>query len=212
MKTLFWNVDTQKDFMFENGKLAVPDAMQIVPNLRALTNYAAENGYTVMNTADWHVRGDAEISNKPDFATTYPMHCEKDTEGAKFILATTPKNPYVIDCREGTYDPGKLNTERNLVLYKNKFDAFTGNDLTGEVVGQLNPDKVVVYGVALNVCVDQAVMGNVQAGREVYAVTDAMKDLPGLPGELATEAVLDKWRANNVRFVTTKDVLENKLG
>jgi nicotinamidase-related amidase len=215
-KIIFWNVDTQYDFMRDDdsyrGKLAVPGARDIEENLLRLTQHARENNYGVINTADWHIWGDAEISREPNFVSTYPMHCERETLGAKFVPATDPFNPYVIDCRDGKYEEDKVRTERNIVLYKNQFDAFAGNKLTKEVVNLKNPNSVIVYGVALNVCDDFAIMGNIEAGRKVYAVLDAMKDLPHLAQTpLATNLVLEKWKANKVRFVTTKDVLEGRL-
>ncbi len=39
---IFWNVDTQYDFMRPDGKLYVQDAEQIEPNLEYLTRLAAE--------------------------------------------------------------------------------------------------------------------------------------------------------------------------
>lgn len=215
-KIIFWNVDTQYDFMRNDesfkGALPVPGAREIEGNLAKLTKCAFEKGYHVINTADWHIWGDEEISKEPNFVTTYPMHCEKGTRGAKFVPVTEPRRPYIIDCRDESYDRDRVINARNVVLYKNKFDAFAGNSLTQEVGRLKNPKKVVVYGVALNVCDDFAVMGNIREGRKVYAVLDAMKDLPHLKGTpLDTEAVLQKWKDANVRFVTTKDVLEGRL-
>lgn len=216
MKTLFWNVDTQYDFMRDDeshrGALAVPDARSIEGNLAKLTDFARDNGYHIINTADWHIPSDPEISERPNLQTTYPMHCERNTRGAEFVPATRPINPYIINCRGGAYGVKEMEEEREIVVYKNEFDAFTGNTLTKTLVDIKNPDRVIVYGVALNVCDDYAVMGNVREGREVYAVLDAMKDLPHLAGTpLDTERVLNKWKASGVKFVNTKDVLEDRL-
>ena len=43
MKHLLWNVDTQIDFMNENGKLPVPDAHEIRNNLQKITQCASDN-------------------------------------------------------------------------------------------------------------------------------------------------------------------------
>jgi len=37
---LFWDVDTQVDFMRADGKLYVPEAESLVPNLKRLTDHA----------------------------------------------------------------------------------------------------------------------------------------------------------------------------
>ena len=39
-RVIFWDVDTQYDFMKADGKLYVPDAEQLIPNLKKLTDYA----------------------------------------------------------------------------------------------------------------------------------------------------------------------------
>ena len=57
MKTIFWNVDTQYDFMRDDssfkGALAVPGAKSIEKNLKKLTDFARENEYQIVNTADY---------------------------------------------------------------------------------------------------------------------------------------------------------------
>ena len=45
-------------------------------------------------------------------------------------------------------------------------------------------------------------MGNVARGREVYAVLDAMKELPHLP----LEDTLNKWKEAGVKFIKTAEV------
>ena len=54
MKIIFWNVDTQKDFMNKDGKLYVQGAEEIKSNLKRLTNLAKAYNITVVNTGDYH--------------------------------------------------------------------------------------------------------------------------------------------------------------
>lgn len=214
MKKIFWNVDTQYDFMRDDesfrGTLPVPNAREIEGNLAQLTKYAKQNGIYVVNSADWHTLDDEEIDAKsPNFVDTYPPHCMANTRGAEYIPATRPENLYRLIRNAKKIDARKLKGAENLVIEKYKFDVFAGNPLAAEAVDILNPEKVVVYGVALNVCDDFAVMGNAERGRTVYAVIDAMKDLPHLAGTpLDTKKVLEKWKNAGVEFTTTKDVLE----
>ncbi|NQU88116.1 MAG: cysteine hydrolase, partial [Mariniphaga sp.] len=48
-KILFWNVDTQKDFIDPDGKLYVPGAELIKGNLNVLTELAIKNKIRVVN-------------------------------------------------------------------------------------------------------------------------------------------------------------------
>lgn len=155
---LFWNVDTQKDFMLRDGALYVQDAEKIKWKLLILTEFAKKYDIKVVNTADWHDKDSKELSDKPDFINTFPEHCMKDTNGADFIPETRPDNYYVIDWAEITLLYGLLQM-RNIVILKDKFDVFEGNPFTEEVLKVLNPSEVIVYGVASNVCVDYAIKG-----------------------------------------------------
>lgn len=206
MERIFWNVDTQKDFMNADGGLYVPNAEVIKPNLAMLTQYARDNGVKVINTADWHNEQTEEISAEPDFAKTFPKHCMQYTDGAQFIPETNPEDPYKIDWNMPSMNPTEFKNNRNVVIYKDKFDVFEGSPYAGMIVNSfLKPEKAVVYGVATNVCVDAAVRGLLERKVEVYVPTDAIKELPGLP------LPYDQWQELGAKLVTTKDILEGRL-
>ncbi len=210
--TIFWNVDTQYDFMRDDeeyhGKLVIPGARKIEGNLERLTALAAERELRVVNTADWHRRSSPEISETPDFRTTYPLHCLQGTKGAEYVPATRPENPFVINWMDAIIDPRKLQEgvqkHRSIVLYKDEFDVFhfRGGPHTDKILEILQPDRAIVYGVATNVCVDFAVRGLRKRGVEVYVPTDAIKELPHLP----LSETLERWRAEGVHLITTADV------
>src|SRR5438132_1186884 len=90
-RVIFWDVDTQYDFMKADGKLYVPDAEQLIPNLRKLTDYAHGHGIRIVASADDHVVNHSEISANPDWKTTFPPHCLRGTPGQrKLALAGRP--------------------------------------------------------------------------------------------------------------------------
>ena len=204
MKTIFWNVDTQRDFMNEDGALYVPSAEEIKEKLAKITQLAARDNIQVVNTADWHARDSEEISGTPDYKTTFPAHCLIGTDGAMFIPETMPRNRPVsyIYWRQCVPDFEEVKAARNIVLHKDKFDVFAGNPHTDDVLRAINPNRAVVYGVATNVCVDLAVMGLRQRGVEVYVPLDAIKELPQLP----LEETLDKWKEAGANLIQTRDL------
>lgn len=188
VSTVFWNVDTQFDFMRKEGKLYVPDAEKIEPALRKLTGLAASYGLVVVNTADSHDKNSHELSDKPDFVTTFPEHCMYGTPGAEFVPATKPEDAYLLDWRDKTLDERLLAEHRNIVLTKDDFDVFHkthGSPHAEAVLAYLKPGRAFVYGVAANVCVDFAVQGLLDRGKEVYVIADAIKGLPGIPDPTA---------------------------
>ncbi|NCN86805.1 cysteine hydrolase [archaeon] len=206
MKTIFWNVDTQYDFMNPDGKLSISNAMSITKNLEKLTNFARENKYQIVNTADWHNKYSKELSKKPDYRMTFPEHCMAETSGAEFIDETKPINPYVVDWQNQNwqYSDCKIRTSQEIVIYKDFFNIFEGNRFTKQVLDALNPNRIIIYGVASDVCVDQAIKGLRAMNKEVYVPVDAIKELD--PNGL--EELLNKWLFHGVKLTKTEDIMK----
>jgi len=204
-RTVFWDVDTQVDFMLAGGALPVPGAEAIRPNLGRLTEGARAAGITIVHTADDHDPGDPELSAEPDFVETFPPHCLRGTGGARRMPETAP-GPGAADIPpDGAgVDLAALSAAGEVVLRKNRFDAFS-NPATAPLLRALAPDRVVVYGVALEVCDRYAVEGllALEAGIEVVVVEDAVAALdPARGAEL-----LDGWKQRGVRIASTAEVV-----
>jgi nicotinamidase/pyrazinamidase len=203
--TLFWDVDTQVDFMLPSGSLAVPGAESIRPNLGRLTAAARAAGIPIVHTADDHDRHDPEISDEPDFVDTFPPHCLRGTRGAERLPETAPATDAVdIPPDSAGVDLAAAAAAGEIVLRKNRFDAFS-NPAAAPLLRALAPDRVVVYGVALEVCDRYAVEGMLalDAGFEIVLVEDAVAALdPAKAAEL-----LGDWRARGVRVASTGEVL-----
>ena len=67
----------------------------------------------------------------------------------------------------------------------------------------LDPDEIVVFGVATDVCDDAAIRGFLQRGRLVRFVEDAARGLD----EGRTAACTAFWRERGVRFTTADEVV-----
>jgi nicotinamidase/pyrazinamidase len=203
--TIFWDVDTQHDFMDPDGKLYVPGAEQIVPTLQALTDYAHAHGIRVIASADDHVLGHRELSATPDFRTTFPEHCMRGTRGQRKIAATTLRAPLVI---EPEPDAGVVERVRahdgDLLFHKHWFDVFTNENVV-PVVGALKPTRIVLYGVATDVCDKYAIEGLLDRApqAEIQFVVDAGRAIH--PDEV--DALLEGWRRRGVRMVTSAEIL-----
>jgi len=202
-KTLFWNVDTQEDFIDQSGKLYVQGAEEIRPVLKQITDFAKSEGIRVINTCDYHHINSEELSSTPDFVTSFPQHCLAGSSGAEFISETLPESPILIDwdleiAIYAEFDnPERF---RNIVIRKDAFDVFTGNPYTDKIVQILQPEQVFVYGVSTNVCVDKAVIGLSERGIKVFVFEDAIKELPNLP--LPFEA----WKTKGVHIISFSDI------
>jgi nicotinamidase/pyrazinamidase len=205
--TIFWDVDTQYDFMRADGKLYVPDAEAIIPNLRRLTDYAHGRGVRIVASADDHVAGHRELSDAPDWSTTFPPHCMRGTPGQQKIPETALRDALMIEPERGdaTALRARVRSHRGDILFhKHWFDVFT-NENVETVLDAIAPERVVLYGVALDVCDKYAIEGLLarRPGLPLAAVTDAMKPIH----QDAAAALLASWRARGVRMLTTDEVL-----
>lgn len=180
-ETIFWNVDTQFDFVEPDGKLYVPGAELLKLIWREITKLAKTKNIKVVNTADFHYQNSAELSTEPDFITTFPEHCMANTKGAEYVTETQPENAVVFDWDKKYLTLDTVRKHRNVVIRKDAFDVFTGNPHTTEILKILSPKTVVVYGVTTNVCVNDAVVGLAKRVDKVLVIEDAIKELPNIP-------------------------------
>jgi nicotinamidase/pyrazinamidase len=181
---LFWNVDTQFDFVSPQGKLYVPGAELLKTNWSKLTQLAKSKSINVVNSADWHYSNSAELSSNPDYITTFPLHCMANTPGAELIEETVPENSFIIDWdKEMVINHEQITSGkyRNFLIRKDAFDVFQGNRNTEKLLKQLSPETVVVYGVTTNVCVNDAVVGLAKRVNRVIVIENAIKELPNIP-------------------------------
>ena len=193
---LFWNVDTQVDFVEPEGKLYVREAELLKPVWRKLTLLAKAKDFKIVNTADFHYPGSAELSLKPDFVNTFPEHCMADSKGADYIWETQPEVPVVYDWDKQYFTLDNVLKFREIIIRKDVFDVFAGNPHTNEIVKVLAPKTVVVYGVTTNVCVDRAVVGLAQRVEKVIVIEDAIKELPNIP------LPIENWKKLGVEMMT----------
>jgi nicotinamidase/pyrazinamidase len=148
MNTVFFDIDTQFDFVVPAGALYVPGAEKILPAVARLNRFAMQRGIQLVSTVDAHLEDDPEFS-------AWPPHCVAGTLGQR-----KPESTLV----------------GQLVLNKRSVDCFTIPELPG-LLEQWKAERCVVYGVAAEVCVKFALFGLLDAKRSVELVTDAVKGI-----------------------------------
>lgn len=193
-KVIFYDVDTQNDFMKKSGKLYVPGAEGICENLKQLTQYALNHKIRIFGSVDRHFEGDDELK-------TFPPHCMDGTEGQKKILETTVAATAYIE--NWTFTTREL--ERHLLIPANYFEKQDTNVFSNPNTSLLDYfDTAILYGVATEYCVKDAVLGMRERGIEVFVVEDAIK---GIYSEQIQEAITEM-KEKGATFVKTKDVIE----
>jgi nicotinamidase/pyrazinamidase len=195
---ILWDVDTQVDFVLPQGKLYVPGAEEVVPAMAKLVEAARAAGIPHIASADDHELTDPEISENPDFRMTYPPHCLRGTRGARKIPETEQADPVPLAL---TDVPERYLAGREFLLLKKHFDVFT-NPNADRLLGMLEPDEAIVFGVATDVCDDAAIRGLLERGVRVCFVEDAARGLDESRVAECTAA----WRKQGVAFSTSAEV------
>jgi len=202
---LFWDVDTQYDFMRPEGRLYVPGAEGIVDNVSKVRRFALDAGYSILADMDWHKEGNPEISDTPDFETTFPPHCMAGKPGSERVgylgnlpIDIIPNQPVSeTDLRKMT-----CKEQFNLVIQKETLDVFT-NPNTATLVGILKPRSIVVFGVALDLCVKQTIDGLLKTGGiHLYLLRDAVKGLGVLPNDV----IIKEFGEKGVEIISVADL------
>jgi len=196
---VLWDVDTQVDFVLPDGKLYVPGAEQVAPAMQRLVEAARAAGIPHVASADDHELTDDEISDEPDFQSTYPPHCLRGTRGARKVPETEQEDPVPITLEPL---PERYLRGREFLLLKKHFDVFT-NPNTDRLLALLDPDEVILFGVATDVCDDAAIRGLLERGRHVRFVEDAARGLD----EQRVAACTAAWRERGVEFITSDEVV-----
>ncbi len=164
--TVFFDVDTQLDFLYPAGALYVLGAEHIVPRVAALNRYAAERGIPVISTMDAHTENDPEFRD-------WPPHCVAGTAGQQKPASTLLEKRTVLPSA-----PCELRIEgvQQILLEKQSLDSFANPNLL-PLLDQFAAEHCVVYGVVTEICVRIAALGLLKSGRRVDVVTDSVRGL-----------------------------------
>jgi nicotinamidase/pyrazinamidase len=193
---IFWEVDAQADFMLPGGKLYVPGAEKIIPNLKRLVDAARRGRVLLVTDACQHTPDD------PEFAT-FPPHCVRGTPGAQIVPEALADQYFVVPNERGFKLPQNLFDYQQIVIEKQTLDVFD-NPLTDKIVSHLPKDaQYFVFGVVTEYCVRLAAKGLLERGRKVSLVEDAIETLKPEAGRVTCNEL----RSLGARFVSTDQAL-----
>jgi nicotinamidase/pyrazinamidase len=201
--TILWDVDTQVDFIEPDGKLYVEGAEEAKPALARLAGAARAAGLVHVASVDDHELSDPEISAEPDFESTWPPHCLRGTPGAEKIAETRQLDPLPLPLVPvpAAILRRLLDGRREILVPKKHYDPFT-NPNTETMLDVLDPDDVLLCGVATDICDDAAVRALLRRGRRVTFVEDAARGVD----QSRVAACLAAWREAGVHFTTSEEV------
>jgi nicotinamidase/pyrazinamidase len=195
-KIVFWEVDPQADFLLPGGKLYVPGAEKIIPNLNRLVEEARKGRVFLISHGCEHAPGDPEFK-------TFPPHCIRGTAGARLIPEALTEKFCVVPNEKSFHLPGDLLNYQQVVFEKQVLDVFS-NPHVAIVVEKLGKDaEFFVFGVVTEYCVLLAAKGLLQRGRKVSIVRDAIETLDPKEGS----RTLEELKALGAQIVTTEEAI-----
>jgi nicotinamidase/pyrazinamidase len=193
---VFWEVDTQADFMLPGGKLYVPGAEKLLPNIRRLTDAARQDRVFLVSHGCYHIADD------PEFAI-FPPHCVKGTPGAEMVPEAMTARVVTVPNEATDSLPEDLSRYQQILLEKQTLDIFQSIH-ADELVKRFGPEvEFAVFGMVTEYCVGFAAKGLLERGRRVSVIRDAIETLNSQDGN-RTVAEL---QALGARITTTGEAL-----
>ena len=141
-------VDMLKGFLEPGHNLYHADSRRIIPYVHELTSREVAAGSDILFLADNHDPDDLEFN-------IFPVHCVVGTEETEVI-------PELSE-----FVPGRV------VVPKKRYSGFFNTDLAGRLA-DLAPGKLMVCGVATNVCVMHTISDARNRDYEVEVYSDCV--------------------------------------
>jgi nicotinamidase/pyrazinamidase len=166
-------IDVQNDFADPGGGLYVGGGEQVVPTVNAEVDAAQQAGARVVYTQDWHP------ASTPHFERdggTWPVHCVQGTWGAQLHPDLRVAGPVV---QKGT---GGEDGYSGFSIRDPVSGAESATQL-GALLDEAGVQRVVVTGLAGDVCVKETALDAVRLGYRVTVPLAATRFVNLSPGD-----------------------------
>jgi nicotinamidase/pyrazinamidase len=196
---VLWEVDVQADFMLPGGKLYVPGAEKLLPNIRKLTNAARHGRVFLVSHGCFHTPDDPEFK-------VFPPHCVKGQPGSRFVPEALADTFVTVPNDPAATLPSDLSQYQQIILEKQTLNIFESNhaeDLLKRLKREFENPEFIVFGVVTEYCVALAAKGLLARGYRVAVVQDAIETLKPEDGR----RMLDELQQLGARLVSTDEVL-----
>ena len=185
-------VDLQNDFAHPDGSLFVSGGDTLVDGINAEIGAARSMGATVVVSQDWHP---ASTPHFIDDGGVWPTHCVAGTWGAELVDGLDPDHAASAVIRKGTNG-------------EDGYSAFAMREPGGEIdlptglaglLRERSIERVVVCGLATDVCVSATALSSRSAGFETTVLWELAR--PVYTDDDTTTRVLDEFAAANVAVI-----------
>jgi nicotinamidase/pyrazinamidase len=189
-------VDVQNDFC-PGGALAVPDGDRVVEPLNLAAGSFAAAGLPVLASRDWHPQVTCHFR---EFGGIWPLHCIKDSPGARFHPALHLPDGTLIITKGDTPD-------------SDSYSAFDGHSADErsllDILAGMQIRHLYVGGLATDYCVLSSVLDARKAGFAVTVLADAVAGVNITAGD--SEKALKEMGHAGALFCTTAEAADQSL-
>jgi len=194
-------VDVQNDFC-PGGAFAVPNGYKVIKPLNTVIKLFLEKMRPIFFSRDWHPRNTKHFA---EFGGKWPVHCVKNTLGAKFhkdlIIPSSVRNDiFFIYKGMDTEDDGYSPFEGEAILTSSSFIASTIQDISKIY----KVTELYIGGLATDYCVKASCLDAIKLGYKTYLLLDACRSVNIKPGDEAL--ALNEMANAGVEFITTEEV------
>ena len=184
-------VDVQNDFC-EGGSLPVGGGAEVAA---AITDLIADStpGYThIVATRDHHIDPGTHFADRPDYVSSWPVHCVAGTEGVGFHPNFAPS--VTSGAVEAVFDKG---------AHSAAYSGFEGIDENGGTLADWLRDRGVtavdIVGIATDHCIRATALDSAREGFD----TRVLLGLTAGVAAATTEAALTELAAAGVGLTGT---------
>jgi nicotinamidase/pyrazinamidase len=195
-RVVFWEVDTQADFMLPGGKLYVPGAEKRIPQMKRLVDAARSGKVFLVSSTDQHGPDDAEFQH-------FPPHCVRGTPGAEILPELKTARLLFVPNDKNYKLRGSLGDLQQIVLEKQSLDVFDNPNAEQLLERFPLETEFVVFGVVTEFCVGLAAKGLLDHDRRVALVTDAIETMDPKKGQ----RTLGELARRGARLISTDEAL-----
>lgn len=192
---LLIDICTQRDFLEPGAILQVANLKSLVPNLRAVFEWAQEKGLQVVSSVESH-RLSEPLSG-------FPLHCIDGTVGQKKISFTRLEPRIVVETDNYLSLPPELETRYRQVIFRKRTRDVLGNPKADRFLTQHEADEFIIFGVGMERAIKALALGLQARHKNVTIISDACGYWSAGDAELS----LRQLEAKGIKLVTTQEII-----
>lgn len=188
--TALFIIDMQNDFLLSGRPLCVDGAMQTVPQIKKLLDYARSNDWTVIHVIREHDKNgiNADKPRRYLFENGMNGYCVAGTEGAQIIEELHPLDNEII-----------IKKTRNSAFFRTNLDS---------VLRCLKIKNVVISGTQYPNCIRGTAVDAMSYDYDVIVVTDCCS---AKTPEIANANIIDM-KNMGIKCVTLEELQNSGVG